>query len=286
MSDTIHACPNYSFRHSVITDSDEAGKCGCTFEVLMKFLKGFCKAWCFQKEKSDTGYIHWQGHFSLIKKRRKNEILNISPIKFMYLEPLLKTDVPNLYSIKEDTRIDGPWTDKDQEVYVPRQYRDIVDRLHPFQKDIWNSFDIFCKTLINLVYCPKGLNGKSSIAAIMHLHKRGIDLPAINDCNTLMQILCDICMDNNLRTPGVIFMDLPRAMGKDKLIGIFSAIECIKKGHLYETRYKYRDWWIDSPQIWIFTNEEPNLSYLSMERWRIWTINSRKEFQKYNISND
>jgi len=35
---------------------------------------------------------------------------------------------------KEDPRIEGPWTDKEVQKYIPRQYRDILDKLYPYQQ--------------------------------------------------------------------------------------------------------------------------------------------------------
>ncbi|WP_445772263.1 hypothetical protein, partial [Rheinheimera sp.] len=58
--------------------------------------------------------------------------------------------------------------------------------------------------------------------------------------------------------------------------------EQIKKGKLYDTRYKYQEYWIDSPQIWVFSNIEPDLSMLSLDRWRIWTINEQQQLERYN----
>jgi len=41
---------------------------------IIGFLKKFAKKYVFQKEEGDTGYIHYQGRLSLIKKRRLAEI--------------------------------------------------------------------------------------------------------------------------------------------------------------------------------------------------------------------
>jgi hypothetical protein len=59
---------------------------------------------------------------------------------------------------------------------------------------------------------------------------------------------------------------------------MFTAIEQIKKGKLYDFRYSYKTFWIDSPQIWVFCNWLPDTSYLSMDRWKVWNINDAKEF--------
>ena len=61
---------------------------------------------------------------------------------------------------------------------------------------------------------------------------------------------------------------MPRAQSKEKLSGLYAAIEQIKKGKVWDFRNTYKEWWFDSPRIWVFCNETPNLNYLSRDRWR------------------
>ena len=113
------------------------------------------------------------------------------------------------------------------------------------------------------------------------LYGRGIDLPPVNDAEKLIQSLCDICMAKQLRDPSPVFVDLPRAMDKSRLNGIYTAIEQIKKGKLYDLRYNYKEWWIDSPALWVFSNIEPDMTMLSRDRWRLWTIDDKKNLIPY-----
>lgn len=69
-----------------------------------------------------------------------------------------------------------------------------------------------------------------------------------------------------------MFFDMPRAMPKQALHGLYTAIEQIKKGKVYDLRYHYKDWWFDSPQIWVFSNTMPDRSLLSADRWKVWTV--------------
>lgn len=65
-----------------------------------------------------------------------------------------------------------------------------------------------------MIYDPQGNNGKSTLAAIAELTCDAIDLPPLNDFKDLIALLCNICMDKHLRAPGLVFVDLPRAMKK------------------------------------------------------------------------
>lgn len=66
-------------------------------------------------------------------------------------------------------------------------------------------------------------------------------------------------------------------MDKNKLYGIYSAIEQIKKGKLVDLRYHYKCWWIDSPQIWVFSNRMPDTRMLSADRWKLWKVTADRD---------
>lgn len=251
-------------------------------------LRKIAKRWVFQLEKGETtGYMHWQGRMSLRDRHRLGELkkmFNMIPLP-NYLQPTsaptqLKGDF--FYVMKEETRVEGPWDERNTvEKYIPRQYRGLMDKLYPYQKQIYECAKDFDSRTINLIYCEKGNQGKSTIAALCELFGKGEDLPPVNDAEKLVQTMCDICIAKNIRDPSPVFFDLPRALDKSRLYGMYSAIEQIKKGKLYDTRYRYQDYWIDSPQIWVFTNIRPDLDLLSRDRWKIWTIDTDKNLVSY-----
>lgn len=240
------------------------------FDTLKKWFKLHCKSWCFQKEKGDkSGYIHWQCRASLNDKTRNPP----KPIKGCKWTPTSNENKTNdFYVMKEDTRIEGPWTDSDPDIFIPIQYRNII--LKPWQQEILDSRNINEFRKINYIYDEKGNIGKSTVAALGEILYNGIDCPPINDCKELMQVMACECIDSDNRTPGIVFIDLPRAMDKDRLFGIFSAIEQIKKGKLYDTRYHYKKYWINSPQIWVFSNMMPDTNYLSADRWTFYKVSA------------
>lgn len=274
-----NAVAMYDFRISS-TDLD--------YEVIRKQLNKIAKKYVFQLEKGEkTGYEHYQGRMSLIKKHRKTELMKMFDMMPVpnYLEPSTNPTYftgDMFYVMKDETRMSGPWTEKQEVKYIPRQYRGMLEKLYPYQQSIWDTSTDFNTRIINMIYCPKGNIGKSTIASVCELYGNGIDLPPVNDAEKLIQSCCDICEAKDIRNPSPIFVDLPRAMNKDRLNGIYTAIEQIKKGKLFDLRYKYKEYWIDSPQIWVFSNIEPDLEMLSMDRWRIFTINDKMEFEIYD----
>lgn len=248
-----------------------------TKEEILVWLKDYAKHYVFQLEKGDTGYKHYQGSFSLVKKRRKTELLKLLTVQFEHLAPLSTTSLQTNsfnYFMKKDTRIDGPWDDQQKEVYIPRQYRDI--NLYSWQQEILDMSKDFSIRYVNVLYNPTGNIGKTTLASIAELQHNSIDLPPVNDYKELIQVMCDICMAKETRNPSIVFIDMPRALDKTRLYGLYCAAEQIKKGKLYDMRYHYKEWWIDSPSVWIFTNLLPDLDMLSPDRFKIWTVQDLK----------
>lgn len=273
-----NACAMWDFRVS----ADDLAS-----DLVLEQLRKIAKRYTFQLEKGNTtGYLHYQGRMSLIKKHRKSELMemfDIIPVP-NYLEPTVDSVAKKgdmFYVMKDETRVEGPWTERDQEKFIPLQYQGMLPKLYPYQKEIYDSGLVFDTRTINMLYCPYGNIGKSTIASVSELFANGIDLPPVNDAEKIVQSACDICMAKRLRSPSPIFIDMPRAMNKERLNGIYTAIEQIKKGKLYDLRHTYKDWWINSPTIWVFSNIEPEFDLLSRDRWKVWIVDENKQLQKY-----
>lgn len=251
-----------------------------TEHTLMAFLHTLAKKFTFQLEKGhETGYVHWQGRMSLWKVKRKCELMRLMDGMDMpipnYLEPTTTKEHKKeaFYCLKEDTRVDGPWTDQKSVAYIPIQYRDI--ELYPYQQQIVESRLEFDFRKVDCVVDTTGNLGKSTLASIADLKFKCIDLPPVSDGEKVIQSLCDILIAKQERKPGIVFFDMPRAMNKDKLHSMYAAIEQIKKGKVWDMRNHYKEWWFDSPRVWVFTNAIPDSQYLSMDRWRFWEIDQK-----------
>lgn len=238
---------------------------------LIKTLKPWCKKYCFQLEKGDTGYIHYQGRVSLLKKRRQCELRkvmkDVDTLKHARWSVTSNGGKGDLfYILKADTKLSGPWADTDP--YIPRQVREMKD-LRPFQRTIIESADVWDTRHINVVYCPKGNIGKSRLTAYMRAHQLGRALPPINDYKELMGVILCVPVSK------LYIIDMPRAMKKDKLGGFYSAIESLKDGYAYDTRYTFKEKNFDCPQVWIFSNNLPDFNLLSRDRWIIYEVNEK-----------
>ena len=242
------------------------------YQDILDTLQHVAKKGKFQLERGElTDFEHFQGRISTIKKYRLNEIIKLNLFKGIHWSPTSNANKNNFdYVTKDYTRIDGPWDLSVKPRYIPRQYRNI--NLHSWQQEVIEKSKIFDDRTINIIYDTQGNIGKSTLASVCDLTGQSLDLPPVNDAKDLLALACDICEAKDLRTPNPVFVDMPRAVRKEKLFGIYSAIEQIKKGKLYDLRYKYKEYWIDSPSIWVFTNELPDIGLLSKDRWKIWCV--------------
>lgn len=272
----MNACAVYDIRYNA---NDASGNL-ISHEVIISRLKGIAKKFVFQLEEGDKGYLHYQGRISLIKKRRKSELLPLfrgnAP---NYLEPTsmpeyLKGDM--FYQIKLDTRVEGtePWRDDDVVTIITRQVREI-EQLRPFQQSIIDRIDDWDTRTINVVYDTSGCIGKSTLVSYCRAHRLARCLPTVIDCKDMMRMVCD------MPTARTYIIDMPRSMNKERLGGFYSAIEMLKDGYAYDDRYTFKEKVFDCPNIWIFTNDLPNTGYASRDRWKVWCISDKFELQKY-----
>lgn len=263
------------------------------------WLTANAKKWVFTGEEgTETGYKHWQGRFSLMGKKTLSSLKKYMSTTFPngipnYLKPTVNANHQQkqaFYHLKADTRIEGPYQDKNEvdteEFFMPSYLIPMLDTIRPWQQYIFDSGEKPYTRKINLVYDTVGNKGKSVVASLGELLHKHIDIPPLNDYEKIIALLCNICIDDNIRTPKVVYLDLPRAVDKSKLYGMYSAIEQLKKGKLYDTRHHYRKFWINPPAVWVFCNELPDTNYLSIDRWDFWTIDPQtQQLCSYDILN-
>jgi len=247
-----------------------------TPEDIKDSLNGIVKKFVFQKEKGDSGYIHYQGRISLVKKRRKNALLNLfGDLKPNYCEPTVNFEFfrgDAFYQMKEDTRIDGPWTNKDEVRYQTKQLLYFKGlELRPYQQAIIDKCSQFDLRTIDLIWDTKGNIGKSLLSEYLDYEGLAEEVPAFRLMDDIFQWVCSRPVKKSY------LIDMPRGMKKDRLGDFYSGIEVIKNGVAYDKRYHAKKIRFDRPRIFVFTNTLPNLSMLSMDRWKIWRVNDDYE---------
>ena len=247
-------------------------------DEIIKMLQKFAKKWVFQLEKGEsTDYVHWQGRMNLFKKKRGPELAKLFEEYGAelpnYCAPSSKNSTMGecFYACKEDTRVNGPWSDKDGAGrYIQKRCRNAT--LRPFQQQIADTAKAGNDRIIDCLVEDIGDKGKSFMIAYLTQHGQAIEVPVILDAERLLAATLNILMSTDNHDPGLIFLDLARAMPKNKLDEMWAACEKIKDGKVYDLRYSYKEWIFEPPTVWVMTNSWPDISCLSKGRWRFWKL--------------
>lgn len=238
-------------------------------------INDIAKDWSFQLEEAPTtGKLHFQGRLRLKNKTRKFTLCKTKP---GYHWSVTATDNKNNfdYVVKLESRKAGPWRSNDKPPpFIPIQYQ--IPDWHPWQKSVVEKIEQppdFRN--LNVVIDPNGDHGKSTLIGNLASQGKVAKIPYCNDYRDIIRMVM------NVDTSTCYFFDLPKAIKKDKLYGLYSAIEEIKGGFAYDDRHVYKSKWFNAPHIWVFTNTEPDLNLLSKGRWTLWQINEKLELVKY-----
>lgn len=240
-------------------------------EQLQRFYGDNCSKWIFQKERGEqTGYEHFQCRFTLKKKirftnlrERLQEELGISGFHLTATSKNCIRKDEDYYVTKEDTRIDGPWRNT-IELDIDEFWTNVT--LRPWQEEIVREIENYVPETrtINLIVNTKGNEGKSFLANYLGSHKKIYNIPPLKDYKDVMQYIMSIYDKHR-----AVFIDVPRGISGNMGAELFSAIETIKGGFLYDTRYRGREKYIRPPCIYVFCNYYPNRNLLSWDRWNV-----------------
>lgn len=272
-------------------------KNGLTVEDVKDWANQYFKKWVFQKEMGRSGYEHFQFRGWLIKKRREGEVIKLlAPQWPCYAEGLdISVTTSGVhhgsdfnYVMKKDTRIDGPY--KDDDPTKPPLTRQLIEfeklirtplnlegypGMYPWQKKamkLVEEEDNF--RTIHMVYDRDvGNMGKSVFCEWLEYKGLAFEVPPLTSAEDLAQFVFDFPISR------CYLIDLPKAMPKAKLAGLYAGIEQLKNGKVYNKRYKGQKKSFDRPNVIVFSNQMPKLEWLSADRWNIHTITDEKDFQ-------
>ncbi|AYP28945.1 MAG: replication-associated protein [Cressdnaviricota sp.] len=241
---------------------------------LIGTFKEFCKKWAFQTEEAPTtGWLHQQCRISLHKKTTEScvvKLLTAKDVEGFHVTPTSSNACKGapFYVMKDETRIEGPWTDKDIEpIPSTRTSRKLDEEgLLPWQNQLMLEATGYNDRQIHCVIDKEGDHGKGALCKWCYVHGYACLVPPFNSPGDLIQFV-------NSRPVSELYMiDMPRAMPKKYLNDLYTGIETLKDGYIYDKRYRGQFKLIDEPNIIVFTNTPPKRGYLTANRWKMWTI--------------
>ena len=218
-----------------------------------------CKKWVIGKEKGKNGYEHWQVRL---------ETSNDSFFEWM------QDHIPTAHIEKSDNGVDECEYETKEGQFI--RYSDrtpvLIQRygaFRPNQKRALQALQATNDRQVVVWYDETGNVGKSWFTGA--LWERGmayVTPPTIDTVKGLIQWVASCYMDGGFR-PYVI-IDVPRSWKWSEQL--YSAIESIKDGLIYDTRYHSRMINIRGVKVLVMTNTMPKLDKLSQDRWCICTF--------------
>lgn len=217
------------------------------FEVLQEISKQFV----FSLEKGGTtDYEHYQGVFSLKNKEYFSTVKNHFP-SVIHLESCSDWFASRAYCSKSDTHIAGPWTERSIMVKT-------IETLRPWQKDLETEL-ITCDADDRkiIVYVDKeGGKGKSQFCKYMAIKHNAVVLQ-----NGAKKDIA-YCINNQK----IVLFNLARDT-EDRLN--YDAIESIKDGMIFSSKYESNMKLFNSPHVVIFSNYDLDWKRMTKDRWDI-----------------
>jgi len=220
---------------------------------LSQMLHCYCKEFYFQGEEGKLKeYKHWQGCFSLVVKHRLGEVKNMLGSDKIHLEPSKNWFALVNYSSKNDTRIEGPYNHKSTFIKV----------IEPkgWQLDLKNELLKNCTNDRKIIWIVgNGNNGKTQFCKYMAVTHNAVVLTsgakadlahALSKCENK-----DIVLINVTKTQVDYFN--------------YTALEEIKDGMMFASKYDSNMLIFNSPHVVVFSNDPPELDRLTGDRWDI-----------------
>lgn len=159
------------------------------------------------------------------------------------------------------------------------ELKNVLENPYPWQKFFLERIltkQPDCRTIDWLVD-PVGNTGKSSFARV-YVSQEPTDgiLMKIDNLDRMELSLIkkiQLYRDRYSKDPRIIFFDFPRAVDQKKVLAATALMEDVKSGHL-ETSFggKHQELQISDVHVVVLSNTAPDLSGLSIDRWRIWRL--------------
>lgn len=172
----------------------------------------------------------------------------------------------NRYVTKQDTRVDGPWSNKPiKQAYNGEDLMMIRESPLPMQKEILDRLEKEPDDRkVVYIWSEKGNNGKTKLVKYLAFHKLAKCL-GVNNADRLASAVVKAGEQR------AYFFDLPRTVdSKKSLTAVFETIECVKNGMIIDNMYGADNTlFMMPPHVFVFSNAPPPLKMLSADRWEV-----------------
>jgi len=212
------------------------------------------------KEVGESGTPHLQGYLKFKVKKRPKALLPTA-----HWEKARGTSLENYH-----------YCTKENDPFWVKGFPEPVSVIEPnyhWEKEILsilqNKPD---DRTINWYWSAEGGVGKTSFCKYLCVKHKALILGG--KASDVRNGIVEYMKAHNDVYPKLIIMDIPRSYNSEFLS--YEGIECVKNGLFFSRKYEGRMVCANAPHLFVFSNEEPNESKCSPDRWNIREI--EKEF--------
>lgn len=215
-----------------------------------------CKKWIIAKERGKNGYEHWQ--------------IRVESSSGEFFEHV-HAELPEAHIEKAERGVDecryetkeGQFTCYSDRVPVLKQR---FGEMRPNQKRAIQALQATNDREVLVWYDEGGNVGKSWLTGALWERNLAYYVPpTIDTVKGMVQWVASCYNDGGYRP--YLIIDIPRSWKWSEQL--YVAIESIKDGLVYDTRYHSRLINIRGVKVLVLTNTQPKLDKLSQDRWRI-----------------
>lgn len=218
----------------------------------------------FAKGAGGPGYEHYQGAF-LVRKEQWPNGLRLSQVKdllglpHMHLEAMRGSWQQSIAycSKKDETYVEGPW----DENHI------FIEKAKITQHWQFNLLDELKGEVdprkIKVIVDTVGGKGKTQFSLYMYDHHDALVFP-YGQTKDIASVFAKRIDDH--RPPKYVIFDIPRT--NEDFVN-WQAIESIKNGFMFASKYNSRLLRFPVPHVVVFTNQRPDENKLSADRWDI-----------------
>ncbi len=222
-----------------------------TTEELGKWLLAHGVERCvIGEEVGSDGYRHWQMRMVFHKPTSSTVVFSL--IGQGHWTP---TVVRNFDYCEKEGNFWRSWEG------ALRKYQTL--ELYPWQNEVLDRLQRQGDRRVTVLIDVHGSTGKTTLAKVITARHIGAYCPAMDESKDYMAWALAH------QTAGIFVLDIPKSDSRKKNADLWSAVEQMKNGYLWDKRNHWQEAWIDPPAVLVITNEEPDRSLLSLDRWDI-----------------
>lgn len=227
--------------------------------------------WCFQLERGANGTYHYQGQMYFSGARTRDCVRRI--LGRAHVEPLRDCKSSLRYVTKEDsTFVRGPWAKGIQVIYKEatiwndrawqKSLREKIDGPKNDREIIW-------------IADHKGNMGKTVFAKHL-IQSRANTLFVSGKAADAQYAISKLVAEG--KAPKLVLFGFPRS--KEAYVS-YEAMENIKDGLFFNSKYESGMVCFDSPVVVVMANFAPKREQMTADRWSVYSINDDMELVAY-----